>query len=62
MYRELMVEAPRATRDDALKFFLQLAVECQWQGEGCNRMIVFVHRIFIEFGWWEEYEAESNPL
>ena len=59
-YRALMVEASSKVQSDPYKFFLQLSVACQWQGEGCNRMIVFCQRIFEKLGWWEEYVEEGG--
>jgi len=61
-FRDLMVELPQELRKDPLVFWKTLGVANQWEGEGCNRIIVFLFRIATHHGLWEDYQTEGSLI
>jgi hypothetical protein len=43
-------------------FWKTLGVANQWEGEGCNRIIVFLFRIATHHGLWEDYQTEGSLI
>jgi len=61
-FRDLMVELPQELRNDPLVFWKTLGVANQWEGEGCNRIIVFLVRIATHHGLWEDYQTDGSLI
>jgi superfamily II DNA helicase RecQ len=61
-FRDLMVELPQQLRNDPLVFWKTLSVASQWEGEGCNRIIVFLFRIATHYGLWEDYQTDGSLI